>query len=58
MNFMGLREYIEKITEKGILKQVDTEISTEHEIAGVLKALEPTPVMFNTVKESDFRVSL
>jgi UbiD family decarboxylase len=53
---MGLRNYLEGLDEKGLLKKVDVEVSKKLEISGILKEMEPTPVMFNNVKESEFRV--
>jgi len=53
---MGFREYINQIDEKGLLRKVDIEVSKKLEISGILKELEPTPLMFNNVKESEFRV--
>ncbi len=53
---MGFREYINQIYEKGLLRKVDIEVSKKLEISGILKEIEPTPVMFNNVKESEFRV--
>ncbi|MDH5689323.1 MAG: UbiD family decarboxylase [Candidatus Bathyarchaeota archaeon] len=54
---MGFREYLEKIDEKGLLRRVDVEVSKKFEISGILKEIEPSPVMFNNVKESEFRVA-
>ncbi|MHA1985349.1 MAG: UbiD family decarboxylase [Promethearchaeota archaeon] len=54
---MGFREYINKIKEDGTLRNVDVEVSKKLEIAGVLKEMEPTPIIFNNVKESNFRVA-
>jgi 2,5-furandicarboxylate decarboxylase 1 len=56
MKGMGFREYINQIDEKGLLRKVDSEVSRKLEISGILKEIEPTPVMFNKVKESPFRV--
>lgn len=53
---MGFREYINQIDEKGLLRKVGVEVSKKLEISGILKRIEPTPVMFNNVKESEFRV--
>ena len=53
---MGLRDYLKEIDEKDLLRKVDTEISKKLEISGILKKLEPTPILFNNVKESEFRV--
>jgi len=53
---MGLRDYLDGLDEKGLLKRVDVEVSKKLEISGILKEMEPTPLMFNNVKESNFRV--
>ena len=53
---MGFRDYIKKIDDNGLLRKVDVEVSKKLEISGILKEIEPTPVMFNNVKESEFRV--
>jgi len=56
MNFMGFREYIDQIDKEGLLRKVDVEVSKKLEISGILKEIEPTPVIFNNIKESEFRV--
>jgi UbiD family decarboxylase len=56
MNFMGFREYIDQIDNERLLRKVDIEVSKKLEISGILKEIEPTPVIFNNVKESKFRV--
>jgi UbiD family decarboxylase len=53
---MGFREYINKIEDQGILHKVNIEVSKKLEIAGILKEKEPTPIIFNKLKESKFRV--
>ena len=53
---MGFRQYLNKIDESGLLKKVDVEVSKKLEISGILKEVEPTPVLFNNVNESKFRV--
>ncbi len=53
---MGFREHLENIDKQGILKKVDIDVSRTLEISGILKAMEPTPILFNKVKESKFRV--
>ena len=53
---MGFREYINQINEKGLLRNVEIEVSKNLEISGILKEVEPTPVMFNNIRESEFRV--
>ncbi len=54
---MILEEYIKELREKGTLKVVNKPISRRLEIAGVLNAMEPTPLLFEDVKESEFRVA-
>ena len=48
---MGFRDYINKIDEEGYLRHVEIEVSKRLEISGILKEIEPTPVIFNHVKE-------
>ncbi|NTU63572.1 MAG: hypothetical protein HGB05_09240, partial [Chloroflexi bacterium] len=52
---MPLRDYLRKLDERGDLIKVSAPISQTYEIAGVLKQLEPKPVMFECVTESTFR---
>ena len=53
---MTLRNHIQKLANSGELITITEPISKSHEIAAVLKALEPRPVLFENVKESSFRV--
>ncbi len=53
---MGFREYINEINEKGLLRNVNLDVSKKLEISGILKEIEPTPVIFNNIRESKFRV--
>jgi 2,5-furandicarboxylate decarboxylase 1 len=53
---MSLRDYLKKLDESGRLLHVSAPISKSYEIAGVLKKVEPQPVLFENLKESDFRV--
>lgn len=53
---MSLREYLQLLDQRGVLLHVTAPISKTYEIAGVLKQLEPKPVLFECVKESAFRV--
>ncbi len=53
---MGFRDYISQIDEEGLLRKVEIEVSKKLEISGILKEVEPTPVIFNNIKESEFRV--
>ncbi len=54
---MSLRAYIRRLEDQGDLVKVTAPISKTYEIAGVLKKLEPRPVLFENVKESDFGVA-
>lgn len=54
---MILEDYIKKLRENGKITTVSRSISKNLEIAGVLKTLEPEPVLFESVKESEFRVA-
>jgi UbiD family decarboxylase len=54
---MILEEYIKKLQKEGKITTVSKEISRNLEIAGVLKTLEPEPVLFESVKESEFRAA-
>jgi len=53
---LAFRDYIKRIEEEGLLRKVDVEVSKKLEISGILKSIEPTPVIFNKVKESQYRV--
>jgi 2,5-furandicarboxylate decarboxylase 1 len=53
---MSLREYLQQLDQRGDLLRVAAPISKTYEIAGVLKQLEPRPVLFERVQESAFRV--
>ena len=53
---MGFREYLEKIENKGVLQRIDVEVSKKLEVSGILKEIEPIPIIFNNIKESEFRV--
>jgi len=53
---MPFREYIQRLEEQEKLIRVSKPISKTLEIAGVLKQIEPTPALFEQVRESDFPV--
>ena len=53
---MPLREYIQRLKEQEKLIRVSEPISKRLEIAGVLKQMEPVPVLFEQVRESAFPV--
>jgi 2,5-furandicarboxylate decarboxylase 1 len=54
---MALRDYLQSLEQKGALVVIDKLVSKKYEMAGILKQLEPRPVLFNHVKESGFRVA-
>jgi 2,5-furandicarboxylate decarboxylase 1 len=54
---MILENYITKLQNEGKISIVKKEISKNLEVAGVLKGLEPRPVLFEHIKESRFRVA-
>jgi 2,5-furandicarboxylate decarboxylase 1 len=53
---MSFREYIDALRRSGELAVVREPVSKTLEMAGILKQLEPRPVLFERVKESPFRV--
>jgi UbiD family decarboxylase len=53
---MSFRSYIERLAERGNLVTVHKPTSKTYLVAGVLKGLEPEPVLFEDVRESEFRV--
>jgi len=53
---MSLRGYLQDLEARAGLARVTAPISRTYEIAGVLKKLEPQPVLFENVVESRFRV--
>ena len=54
---MILEEYIKILQKSGKITTITKGVSTNLEIAGILKTLEPEPVLFESVKESEFRVA-
>ncbi len=53
---MSLRDYIARLDKQKRLVHVTAPISKTYEIAGVLKKLEPAPVLFENVIETGFPV--
>lgn len=54
---MSFRKFLHKLDEQGKLLHVTEPISKIYEIAGVLKKLEPYPVIFENINESKFPVA-
>ena len=53
---MSLRTHLDHLKSTGTMQQIEKPVSKYLEAAGILKALEPQPVAFQSIKESDFRV--
>lgn len=53
---MSFRSNINQLEQRGSLIRVGEPISRVYEIAGVLKNLEPQPVLFQELADSDFQV--
>jgi UbiD family decarboxylase len=53
---MSLRTYVQTLDRQGSLIRITAPISKTYEMAGLLKHLEPRPVLFEHVRESDFPV--
>ena len=53
---MSLRSYLQSIESCGKLVKITAPISPTYQVAGFLKKLEPTPVLFEKVQGSPFRV--
>lgn len=54
---MTLRDYLHQLAGQGELLDISNQIQVEYEIAGVLKKLEPRPVIFSNVAGYPFRVA-
>jgi UbiD family decarboxylase len=54
---MALRAYLSKLAESGRLVTVQSPVSTEYTAAGILKQLEPTPVLFENILDSSYRIA-
>ncbi len=53
---MSLRAYLDQLLTTGTMLQIEKPVSKQLQAAGILKALEPQPVLFNSIKESGFPV--
>ena len=54
---MTFRSHIQKLLDERQITTVSKEISKTFEVPSVLKQLEPTPVLFEDVRESGFRIA-
>jgi 2,5-furandicarboxylate decarboxylase 1 len=53
---MSLRSYIEKIKSSQELLSINKPVSTKYQAAGILKKMEPRPILFENIQESEFPV--
>jgi UbiD family decarboxylase len=53
---MTLRSHLQKLADTGEMLTLSAPVSKTYEMAGILKKLEPQPVMFTKVKESPFNI--
>ena len=53
---MDLRDFLRALDQRGDLFRIREPVSKDYEIAGILKKLEPRPVLFEQVREADFPV--
>ena len=53
---MSIRSYLQKLADTGGLLTIDTQVTKTFEMAGILKELEPRPILFSNIKESSFQV--
>jgi UbiD family decarboxylase len=51
-----LRDFINELDSEGLLVRIKKPVSMKYEAAGILKALDGKPVLFEKIKESEFRV--
>lgn len=54
---MSFRSYLQALTDNQELVRISAPVSTQFEIAGLLKKLEPRPVLCEQVSGSDYRVA-
>lgn len=54
---MTFRDYLNKLDSTNRLQQIRLPISKTYEVAGILKKLEPTPVLFEDIAESAYRLT-
>jgi len=52
-----MRSYLRWLEARGKLVKIQQPVSTDYEIAGLLKKLEPAPVLFDNISNSRFRVT-
>lgn len=53
---MGLRKHLQKLEKEGSLLKITKPVSKSLEAAGILKAVEPRPILFGNIKDSEYRI--
>ena len=53
---MSFRSYIQRLAASGDLITIGEPVSTKYELPGVLNEFEPKPVLFEHIREADFKV--
>jgi len=53
---LGFRGFIEQLDKNGELTRIQSAVSTEYEMAGIIDALGEKPILFENVKESSIPV--
>jgi UbiD family decarboxylase len=53
---MSFRDFLNVLEQQNSLTQINKPVSAHLQTAGILKALEPTPVFFSNISESSFPV--
>ena len=53
---MSFRNYLKQLSQNDSLTQISKPVSKRLQAAGILKALEPSPVLFSNITESAFDV--
>ncbi|MDO8647404.1 MAG: UbiD family decarboxylase [Candidatus Diapherotrites archaeon] len=54
---MGFRDYLQKLEKSHKLQKISASVSKHLEASGILKAIEPKAVLFEKIKESNFKVA-
>ncbi|MEM4598158.1 MAG: UbiD family decarboxylase [Candidatus Diapherotrites archaeon] len=54
---MDFRSFIQKLEKDGCLIKIEKQVSKKFEAAAILKALDGKPVLFEKIKESNFKVA-
>lgn len=53
---MNLSEFVDKLDKEGLLLRIKKPVSVKYEIPTLMKMMEPKPLLFENVKESEYNV--